>query len=290
MKRPRILSIAGAIAFAAALVPGPAPAADFPGLPSAAAPVDDASLAGIRGKFVPPSQARVSASAVLGASSPQRAAEPLTYQSGSAVRSPLADLNQNNGTIAYFGVTMTSSWTVTNGGVTQGVQVGATLNVDVQNHSVSVGSWSQSQNGGLPSAPPTGNSVTGDAPASNISSGVGQSIQVAGNGNVISNQATVQYGSGPYAATTVPTTSDCTACTFQIGPNGMGIAIATPQGNASQSIGAGGILQAAQVWSDLNTITNQLGVNVQTARSSTPFSLPNATQIVPILPSISGIP
>jgi hypothetical protein len=72
----------------------------------------------------------------------------------------------------------------------------------------------------------------------------------------------------------------------------VGISISTAQGVVSQNIGPSGIVQSAQVWSDLNHISNQLGVNVQTGptAASTLPSLPNATQILPILPSIAGIP
>ena len=292
MNRPPFLAIAAGIAIAGALCPAPVRADQFPGLPAAAVSVDDTALGAIRGKFVPPEQARASVSAAFAQTNARGAAGPLDYRAGHAAASPLAGIS-GTGPIVYFGIAMTSTWSVTNGGITQGVQLGATLNIDVQHHTASIGTWSQAQNGGLPAGTPTGSSVSGAPPASNISSGVGQSIQVAGNGNVIANQATVSYGSGSAQTAAVPASDDCgSACSFQAGPGGFGIAISTPQGAVSQNIGPNGIVQSAQVWSDLNHITNRLGVNVQTAQQggAAISTLPNASQIVPVLPSIAGIP
>jgi hypothetical protein len=295
MKRSLTIRAAGMFAVIGLFGALPARAADFPAPPAGATALDDSALAVIRGKFVPAVQTRVPASSALAQTNSLQGndREPLPYQSGAAIRSPLSGLSDNGGPIVYFGVTMSSTWTVANNGVTQGVQIGANLNVDVRNRSVTVNTWSSAQNGGLPQGASTGNGVQGAPPASNISSGVGQSIQVAGNGNTISNSASVQYGTGGYTAATLPSSDGCGApCSFQIGPNGFGIAITTPQGNVMQSIGPGGILQAAQIWSDLNTVTNQLGVTVQTSSTLPPnaLSLPNGVQIIPILPSITGIP
>lgn len=293
MQRSPLLRLAAGIAFASAMLPVPAHADQFPLLPSAAAVVDDNSLASIRGMYVPATEIRVPASASLAPAGARGAADPFAYRGASAAASPLAGVSGGNAPIVYFGVTMTSSWSVASSGVVQSVQVGASINIDVQHRTVSVGTWSGSQNGGLPAGAPTGNAVDGAPPVSNISSGVGQSIQVAGNGNVITNHATVAYGPGPAAAAIAPNSNACGgACSFHADSGGVGISISTAQGVVSQNIGPSGIVQSAQVWSDLNHISNQLGVNIQTGstHASTLPSLPNATQIAPILPSIAGIP
>lgn len=288
MKSTPFLTLAAALA-AAATLPHPARADQLPALPQTAAAVDDSALADVRGKFVPPAQARVAASSVMTTPAAQRAADPLAYRSNASAVSPLSGVT-GTGPIVYFGVAMTSTWNVTTNGVTQGVQIGATVNFDLQNHTMNATTWSGSQNGGLPAGTPTGNSVDGAPPTANMSTGVGQSIQVAGNGNTITNQATVAYGNGPYSSAPVPATNTCgTACAFQIGSNGVAISISTAQGIVSQSIGPNGVQQSAQVWSDLNHITNQLGVNVQTSAHNT-SSLPNAAQIVTVLPVIPGLP
>jgi hypothetical protein len=51
-------------------------------------------------------------------------------------------------------------------------------------------------------------------------------------------------------------------------------------------IGPNGILQSAQVSSDMNTISNQLGVHVQMSGTST-F---NAGSLLPILQTLNGLP
>lgn len=289
MKSTPFLALAAGIAIAGTL-PQAARADQLPALPAAAAAVDDSELAGVRGKYVPPAQSSVQPVSVLAVQNAQRAADPLAYRSAASAASPLAGVT-GTGPIVYFGVSMTSAWNVTSNGVTQGVQIGATVNFDLQNHTMTATSWSGSQNGGLPAGTPTGNSVDGAPPTANMSTGVGQNIQVAGNGNVIANQATVAYGTGPYAPATTPSTNDCgAACAFQIGPGGVSISISTANGIVSQSIGPNGVQQSAQVWSDLNHISNQLGVNVQTSAAHTTSPLPNASQIVPVLPVIPGIP
>lgn len=289
MKNMPLLALAAGMALAGALSQT-ALADELPALPQAAANVDDAALADVRGKYVPPVQARVAPGSVLAAQNVRRAADPLAYRTADTAVSPLSGVS-GSGPIVYFGVSMTSTWNVTNNGVTQGVQIGATVNFDLQSHTMTASAWSGSQNGGLPSGTPSGNTVGGAPPTSNMSSGVGQSIQVAGNGNVIANQATVAYGTGPYSPSATPSTNDCgAACAFQIGAGGVSISISTAQGIVSQSIGPAGVQQSAQVWSDLNHISNQLGVNVQTSAARTTSPLPNASQILPVLPGIPGIP
>lgn len=288
MKSAPFLALAAGIAIAGTL-PQSARADQLPALPQAASAVDDAALAAVRGKYVPPAQARVAPGSVLAAQGAQRAADPLAYRTAAAA-SPLSGVT-GSGPIVYFGVSMTSTWNVTNNGVTQGVQIGATVNFDLQNRTMNATTWSGSQNGGLPAGTPSGNSVDGAPPTANMTSGVGQSIQVAGNGNVISNQATVAYGTGAYGSPAAPATNDCgAACAFHIGAGGVSISISTAQGVVSQSIGPGGLQQSAQVWSDLNHISNQLGVNVQTSGAHAASFLPNASQIVPVLPVIPGTP
>ncbi len=271
---------------AIALCVSPALADTLPALPSAQIVSDDA-LSQIRGKYVPPQQASASPTSVYrdAASAPVLS----TVQNASMASTangvnPLSSINAREGRVTYFGIEMVSSWNQTGPGGTQGVAAGLDLGFDLAHGQVTIGKWSSSNSGGLPTTAPAG-SINGSA-TSNISSGVGQSIQVAGNGNTISNAASVTIGSAD-GAVLVPTTDTCGAqCTITVGQNGAAVGISTPQGSVLQSIGPNGILQSAQVSSDMNTISNQLGVHVQMSASSN-F---NAGSVLPILQTLNGLP
>ncbi len=280
-------TLASALA-AIALCGAPAIADSLPALPSAEIVSDDA-LSQIRGKYVPPAppaspRALAYRDALSSAPSAANAqAVPLSVGQ-SVATSPLSSIQSASGTVTYFGVQMVSSWNQTGPSGTQGAEVGLNLGFDLAHGTVSVGKWSSSTNGGLPTSTPSG-TVAGPA-TSIVSSGVGQTIQVSGNGNAITNTATVVVN-GPDSTILLPTTDTCgQQCSVTVGAGGAGIAITTPQGSVLQSIGPNGILQNAQVSSDMNNISNQLGVNVH--MSQTPaFS---AGSVLPIIQTITGLP
>jgi hypothetical protein len=264
---------------------GVAAADPMPALP-AAQTVSDQMLSQIRGKYVPPAQsARVDPASVLGL---QRNTLSLLQQMPGAARtaaaSPLSNVTPAGGTVTYFGVEMVSSWTQNDQNGSQGVSAGLELGFDLEHHSVTIEKWSSSSNGGLSTQPSSG-TITGSA-VGNLSGGVAQNIQAAGDGNTISNAASVTVN-GSDSAVLVPTTNTCTQqCTISIGPGGAQIAIATPNGSVLQSIGPNGIVQSAQVSSSMNTIKNQLGVNVRV--SQTPSF--NASSLLPVLQTLTVLP
>jgi len=271
---------------AIALSIAPAHADQLPTLPQAQVVSDDA-LAQIRGMYVPPSQEKAVTTALIVRDA--SGATPLNVtQNGALMREagadPLSGISGGRGTVTYFGVDMVSTWTQSGTSGTQGVSAGLDIGFDLAHGQVTIGKWSSSTNGGLPTTAPTG-SIAGSG-ASNLSSGVGQNIQVSGNGNTIDNTAVVTVGSVG-AAVLVPTTNTCGAqCTITVGRNGAAVGISTPQGSVLQMIGPNGILQSAQVSSDMNTITNQLGVHVQ-MNGSPSFS---AGSLLPILQTLNGLP
>jgi hypothetical protein len=248
---------------------------------SAGQVVSDDTLAQIRGKYVPPPHANYGA-----AVSPVSAVmlqNPMAARAASAAN-PLSSIASSQGTVTYFGVEMISTWTQAGVNGTQGVSAGLNLGFDLAQGNVTIAEWSSSTNGGLATTSASG-TIDGSA-TSNLSGGVGQNIQVAGNGNSIANTATVTVnGADPFIV--VPTTNTCgTQCAITIGSNAAGISISTPQGTVLQSIGPNGILQSAQVSSDMNVITNQLGVHVQTSGAPT-FT---AGSLLPILQTLNGLP
>lgn len=254
--------------------------ASLPLLPAAPV-VSDQALADVRGKYVPPQSGTNIYRDALRVQQAPAASSPLAAAQ-TAGASPLSSIDTAHGQVTYFGIEMVSTWTQNNGA--QGASVGVSAGFDLSHGTVTIGQWSSSTGGGLSTTPGTG-SISGSS-AANLSSGVGQNIQVAGNGNTISNAASVQVGAS-FAPGIVPTTSTCTdQCTVTIGANGIGIGISTPQGTVLQSIGPNGILQSAQVTSDANSINNQLSAQVRV----TPSNSFNPGSLLPILQTLGGLP
>jgi hypothetical protein len=264
----------------------PARAEQPPVLPQAQVVSDD-TLSQIRGMYVPP-QSRTAA-LPAGVVRDAAAGTTLTFaQSASPAQrgslNPLSSISAREGTVTYFGVEMVSTWTQAGANGAQGVSAGLDLDFDLATGRVSIAKWSSSTNGGLSNAQASG-SISGSV-NDNFSSGIDQNIQAAGNGNIIANTAVVTVGSVG-AAVAFPATNTCgSQCAITIGPGGAAVSIQTPQGNVLQAIGPNGILQSAQVLSNMNTIDNQLGVHVQMSAAPT-F---NAGSVLPILQTLTGLP
>lgn len=118
--------------------------------------------------------------------------------------------------------------------------------------------------------------VQGQEPSQ--SNGVLQSIQIAGDGNQVGNQAQVQVGpvgsfplkSGPETGLISPHLVVCqggeTIGSVDVGTSGVSLSINLPgMGNVSQGLGTGGISQTAQVFSNANQVFNQLTMQVGTS-------------------------
>ena len=255
--------------------------------PAGATLVSDDALAMVIGKYIMPSkgpdQRAIALSATTSAAQLQPAATNVAATSPGV--SPLSNVSGTTGNVVYFGISMVSTWNVGTGAQAAGDAVGMTVGID-RNHNVNVQTWSASTNGGVP-APATNDSVSGNPAIDNITSGVGQSIQVAGNGNSATNQANVTYGGGT-TLVAVPNLNTCGAqCSITTSGNTLGVAITTPRGIVSQSIGGGLLTQNVQAFGDMNQINNQLGIHVQTQPST---NLPNLSGVVTAIPAFTGIP
>ncbi len=279
------LTIATAVLAALPLfdaVPARAVTTVFPAMPADASAVSDADLDGIRGKYVPPTDIRPIALAMGAPASQALSPAPAVAATGP---SPLSNLT-GSGSVTYFGIAMVSTWTLKGAASPTQDSVGLNVGIDVQSKSVSIQSWSSGSGGGIPGTP-TGDSVSGNAPLTNISSGVGQSIQIAGDGNTASNEATVTYGNAAPGLTPVPVINTCGAqCSTTVGNNAFSVSIVTPRGTVSQVVGSGTIGQSVQAWGDANQITNQLGITVH----SQPTSPAAGTGMSTILNTLIGIP
>lgn len=254
----------------------------FPAMPSDASAVSDADLSGIRGKYIPPTDIRAAVLAMGAPGSPLASAPAAAGPSGA---SPLSNLS-GSGSVTYFGIAMVSTWTVKGAASPTQDSVGLNVGIDVPSRSVSIQSWSAGSGGGIPGAP-SNDSVSGNAPLTNISSGVGQSIQIAGDGNAASNEATVTYTNGASGLTPVPVINTCGAqCSTTVGNNAFSVSIVTPRGTVSQMVGSGTIGQSVQAWGDANQITNQLGITIH----SQPTAPLTGSGMSTILNTLIGIP
>lgn len=226
--------------------------------------VSDGDLAAIRGRYVP-------------ASSGVRGMESV-IQPNALGNVPTAAAHTASGVtpgvsgaiagsvVSGVTVSVASAWERPDqNGVLGGYSAGASLTLDASgNVSVSTASWSSKIGPGLQAVPTTG-TVNG-APFTGLT-GIGQGIEVAGNGNSVlnvlhvddtaSSTIAIPLGAGPCGAN----------CTLTVG-SGFGLAINGPGGVVQQAIGPHGLLQSVQLTSDFNTVINTMNVHVISGTSA----------------------
>ncbi len=244
--------------------------------------VGDATLATMRGKYVPPAQNHVALPPVesIAGRIPQSSLTASGVQTASA-SDPLAGLS-GSGPVVYFGVAMQTSWSA--GGQTASAT--ENIGVNAQTESITITS---TESGSLPKLSSGGNSNDGSVQTGNVD-GVTQVIQVSGNGNTASNQATltVTTTSQEAGASTsfVPTVTTCSnGCTTTIGYSGITIDV-KGVGEASQQIGPNGISQSVQITGNGNTVVNAIQMSAQLGQSLSKYSGMN---LLPILQSMTGL-
>jgi hypothetical protein len=254
--------------------------------------LSDAQMSVIRGRYVPQGASLAISASTASILSPVGPASvgASSQPDGSAGASPLGSIVNNGvtagfGQVVYFGVQMVSQWQTGSGTDLNSAQVGAALGINLQNGTMTQGTWSQSQGAGLAAIPPATDSVNGGG-LTNISSGIGQSIQVAGNANSVANQTDIAISTAAPAALMIPVLNTCGApCSAVIDPNTMSVAITQPGGVVSQTINANGILQSARIAGDVNQIMNTMHVQVQVA----PSAGLNAAQLTSLLQTAQAL-
>jgi hypothetical protein len=93
-----------------------------------------------------------------------------------------------------------------------------------------------------------------------------QSSQVAGNGDSVVNQSSIEIGTKPIPPHNGPEPNGCGApCTITSNSHSLGVAINAPGGAVSQLIAPGHIGQNVQLVSDLNQVVNSMKIQVQVA-------------------------
>jgi hypothetical protein len=238
--------------------------------------VPDGELAAIRGRYLP---ATSGVRAIEGSSRP----DALNNVPASGVARAAAGVTPGvSGAIAgsvVSGVTVSlaSAWERPDqNGVLGGYSAGASLSLDASgNVRVSTATWSSTIGTGLGPVPTTG-TVTG-APFAGLT-GIGQGIEVAGNGNTVVNVLHVDDGASRNID--VPRgVGPCGGnCTFTVG-SGFGLAIDGPGGAVQQAIGPHGLFQTVQLTSDFNSVINAM--NVQVTSGASAALIPKLTVVPP---------
>ncbi len=181
------------------------------------------------------------------------------------------DAGQLAGSIVYFGLDMTTTWT-TGGPKATAYRADMNLRLDLSDarapkidivdtssqHGVAISLVGASSVGDHPVPVQPG---TIDGVAGSGASGIVQAIQIAGNGNAVTNGASLEISTvtPSFVIASANGSTTCSACSFDTSPAHLGVTIALPGGNsASQVLGANGIAQNAQITSNANTVANAL--------------------------------
>lgn len=179
------------------------------------------------------------------------------------------------GGIVNFGVSMISAWATPGGEL---LTAAATANVDLNHDGRPTLSFVPNLTitkiaSGAPAQAASGTLLATGSGILNVT-GVGQSIQVAGSSDSISNDAAISIGtkssSAPQArGSSGPETRSLTSSTGAVvsaGMNagGMDVSISVPQvGSVLQRLGPGSFVQQAQVAGDLQRVANLTNIQVQ---------------------------
>jgi len=117
-----------------------------------------------------------------------------------------------------------------------------------------------------------GNTITGSGPLGAVG-GIGQNIEIAGNGNTVVNATGVAVVTNRPEFAPLPNGAQSCSC-ITMPPAGVSLSVA-PTGAvaniASQFIGSGAILQNASVTTDFNHIVNSFQLQVQVLTSGSGY-------------------
>ncbi len=274
--------VAAALA-ASVIVPATPVRADDPldaafSAPHPAAPLADAALRDVRGRYVVPQTANVPIAAPALNVTARQSAQSATTSAGSGggIAAPGSG-NALGGRVVYFGFDLSSAWTThgSNGATTY--SAGEAVGIDLSGAKPTVTVQSYTTRGGAlgNAAAPGSGSATGTIADGRIA-GVAQSIQIAGNGNAVINGATVDVSAvrPTLVVGSVPGTMCGSPCNVNVDPGALGVAINLPGGQVSQGISGGSVYQQVQLTTNNNAVSNQLKLALQVAPGTT--SAPSA--------------
>jgi hypothetical protein len=168
------------------------------------------------------------------------------------------------------GFTLSMSSTVDGDGETRdaGINLGVNIKGGRPQLTIDQTFTSETPSVGGSSSTPGGTASGGNAPLTNLSSGVAQSVQIVGDDNSGLNSATINIASTPPTVPPSPSTggSPCTTCSVTDNKDGIDVTVDAPGvGNADQMIGAGQITQGITLNANDAAAINSLSLQIQMA-------------------------
>lgn len=278
MKRARFGPVLLASVVAATLVAAAAPAgADntLPGAftaPQAAAPLGDAALRNLRGRYAPPQSATAMVPAAANLATLHRTAS--ANAGGAAATSGGASLAGGpiSGRVVYFGFDLSSAWTTHGPAGATTYRATEAVGVDLSGAQPSLTLQSSTARSGSagPGAPSSQSNTVGAIGNGSIN-GVAQTIQIAGNDNTVANSTAIDVSAvrPTLVVGSLPGTACGSPCNVNVAAGALGVAIDLPGGKVSQGVAGGSLFQAVQLTTDNNTVANQLKLSLQVAPAST---------------------
>lgn len=190
--------------------------------------------------------------------------------------------------ILYFGLVMQSNLTAQSGNsLSAGLAFGVNFNSGAPKVVTNL-TWA-TQNGSSETSIGSGASAS-PSPLGGINGGIGQVIQVTGQGNQAFNQATLDLTNstpGSLLPGGVPTGIPCGgSCQSMIQTNALKVLVDMPgQGSASQSVGPSVILQGIKLNGNMAQATNSMSMVMQLAQTPS-FDTLAVSTILQSIPSL----
>lgn len=197
------------------------------------------------------------------------------------------------GNIVYFGLDMKSLWTTGTGPTVATYAADLHVGFDFSKPGSPVidifktSSESTMKNPGAGAHSDPG-AIAG-APTIGDAGGLVQAIQIAGNGNTVTNGASISVSTVVPSLTVAPASAGttCSTCSFSTDDSNFGVTIKLPDGsNASQLLTPNGISQSVRVTSDFNTIANQLKLALGVGPGAAPGGASAVNAFVAPLPTV----
>ena len=195
----------------------------------------------------------------------------------------------NGQPILFFGLLMQSSLGPQPGHPGDALSAGVAFGVDLSGKAPKVTTnltWAtQSAPGPANPSLPSGG---GSGPLNNLSGGIGQVVQIAGQGNSAANVATIDLTTTPPAPLASPTTSGGTACDAlcqaEITKNGIKVMVSMPgEGSATQTINPQSIVQGVMLNGNLAQALNSLQLEIQLGPTN-PTSVSGLSTVLQAIP------
>jgi hypothetical protein len=190
-----------------------------------------------------------------------------------------------NGQASFFGITFETQIQAQNGATeAAGYEVGVALKNGIPvSASTQTLVFQGAGNGTANQLPTSGITIT--VPLNNLSGGIKQTIQVAGQDNSAHNVANFNLtstGTGS-AQPEFPFSTPCSGCTVKTGSNGIDVSVDMPGvGIAEQEIGTSSLLQAINLDNSEATAVNTLTINMQEPNPGSVAGLSSLLQDLPV--------